>query len=272
MDKYNYSDSIVSNIAPFQGTGRVSFVYSPVTYTTLHTNNNSSYNYHATATDQVHFSITYLYCRSGGILATDLIRFIATPIEPAKVKLDWTVASEMPGRVYEVQRSRDGQAFSTVGSLPSDGGGGLVSAAVVYGFLDHLTGPGRMGPGFDFDQGVWGKWYYRLHIVDPGGAFYSPVRIVILGHEGGGRLIVYPNPAVDHIDLAPEVTGGGGGRAWEVDVIAADGSRVLQQVFNNTNTMRIYFRQTLAAGVYFVRATDVLRPVTYFSSFVVERR
>lgn len=272
MDRFNYSDSIVSNIVPFQGVGRVSFVYSPITYTTLHTNNNSSYNYHATASDLVHFSITYLYCRSGGVLASDLFRFTAVPVAPACVKLDWAVGSEVSGRVYEVQRSRDGLAFTTVGSLSSDAGGGLVSGMVDYGFTDRLTGPGRVGP--DLDRGIGGKWYYRLRITGPGGVFYSPVRQVILGQDGDGRLIVYPNPAVDYIDLMPGVMdgGGGGGRPWVVDVIAADGCRVLRQTFNSSHAMRVYFRRSLAAGVYFVRVTDGLSLASYFSSFVVGRR
>jgi len=269
MNNYNYTDSITTNVVPFQGQGNVSFVYSPVTYTTLHTNNNSSYNYSATATDQVHFSITYLYCRSGGVLATNLIRFTASPVEPSNVQLDWTVVNEVRGRIYEVQRSRDGQSFTTVGTLPSDDGG-VVSGTVDYGFLDHLAGAG--GSGLTGEQGIWGKWYYRLRIIDPGGILYSPIRQVMLGSDGGGRLIVYPNPAVDYIDLAPEVTGGGGGRSWQVDVIAADGSRVLSNIFRSTNTMRVYFRHALAAGVYFVRTTDLVWHERYFSSFVVQRR
>ncbi|HEX9511326.1 MAG TPA: hypothetical protein VF939_12640, partial [Puia sp.] len=159
LDNYVNTDSITGNTAGFLGTGKVSFAYSPVTYTTLHTNNNSSYSYSSTVQDTVHFSLTYLYCKSGGVLATRLTRFSAVLQDPATVQLAWSAVNEIAGSQYQVQRSQDGQHFTTITSLGAmssggqdgPGAGGIRGGGMAdYAYNDNLP------------AGAAGKWYYRL--------------------------------------------------------------------------------------------------------------
>ena len=248
LDNYVNTDSITGT-APFLGTDSANFVYSPVTYTTLHTNNNSSYSYTSAARDTVHFSLTYLYCKGGGggsVLATNLTRFEAILQDPVTVHLDWSAENEVEGRQYAVQRSQDGQHFTTVGLLPA---GGVSSGA-------GTGGPGSSGTtDYTYDDklpaGPAGKWYYRLQLTDDNGSVYSVIKEITIAEKGG--LSIYPNPAVDFVDL---VFDQGSGAGWQVEILAVDGSRIQSGNYTQPNNLHIGFLHILPAGVYFIRAME----------------
>jgi hypothetical protein len=243
LDNYVNTDSITGNTAPFLGTGSISFAYSPITYSTLHNNNNASYSYSSTARDTVHFSLTYLYCNGAAILANSLTRFTAVLQDPATVQLAWSTVNEKEGRQYQVQRSQDGQHFTTVATLPAAGalsGSGTAD----YMYDDHLP------------AGTSGKWYYRLQITDPAGNSYSAIKEIIVGMTKGGGISVYPNPAINFVDLTID-PGAGSGAGWQIALFAADGSQVQSGNYLPSHTIRIDFAHKLAAGVYFVQTTDL---------------
>jgi hypothetical protein len=257
LDNYGNTDSITGNTAPFLGTDSVSFSYSPITYTTLHTNNGSSYSYGSTALDTVHFSLTYLYCKGGGILATNLTRFTALLQDPATVHLAWSAVNAVADRQYRVQRSRDGLHFTTIASLramsaPSDNGG-----------QDDPGAGGIWGGGttdYTYDDTLpavaTGKWYYRLQMTDPTGIAWSVIKEVTVERTGGGGVSVYPNPAVNFVDLAFD-PGAGSGAGWQVELTTADGSRIRSGNYGKSNNIRIDFPYKLSAGIYFIRTTDL---------------
>lgn len=60
-NNYNYKDSITDNIEPFKGTGKVLLNYSPMTWSTVNSTNNTSYHYDATFKDSTLLSVTYFY-------------------------------------------------------------------------------------------------------------------------------------------------------------------------------------------------------------------
>jgi hypothetical protein len=249
LSNYANVDSFSAGTAPFLGAGNVNFTYTPITYTNIHTSNNASYSYHATATDVTRFSLTYLYCKDGFVLASGLTAFTAVAKDPGSVQLDWRVAEDAANRTYEVQRSKDGTTFSTIGSRAA------VAGETAY------TYPDRPGAG--------GKWYYRLRIVTPGEISYSPVKEVVLGQGGAGRLVVYPNPAVDHINLVMPGDAGAPGD-WRVDICAADGRLIQRANFFHTNSFFINFRQQLSPGIYFVRTSHLQSGVGQVTAFSVD--
>jgi len=262
LDNYVNTDSISDNTAPFLGPGNVSFSYSPATYTTLHTNNNSSYSYSSAVLDTVVFSLTYLYCRSGVVLATDLTRFSAKLQGPGTVQVAWSVAGEQTDRLYQVQRSRDGQHFTTIGVVPATGdpGGGngpATGGPAGYTYNDPLPGEAA------------GKWYYRLQITGPGGTGYSTIKeVTVTGNAGDRGLTVYPNPADDYVELKVD-RGLGSGVGWQIELLAADGSRVQIGHYSPSATIHIDFQHRLAGGVYFLRATDLQGGQSYIRRIVV---
>jgi len=238
MDQYPNIDSITTAIAPFLGFDNVQFVYSPVTYTDLRTNNNSSYSYHAAAPDTVRFSVTYLHCPAS-TLALTLASFTIDPEGPAALRLAWRILNEQPGRSYEIEQGRDGQHFAVIGSLPSVTGN---NNAVDYQFAYGLAGGGV------------GKWYFRLKMNDGhGGATYSEIKEFDAGLPGSGGPSLWPNPANNYVNLLFARPSAGN---WQVDLYDAAGNRVQSEVFVNARAGRLDFRRKLAAGTYFVRITD----------------
>jgi hypothetical protein len=239
LDKYSNTDSITAATVPFIGFDSVHFVYSPVTWTNLRADNNSSYNYRATAQDTVHFSITYLHC-SQVTLATSLTRFSAVLEDPVSVRLSWTIQNEQPGRRYLVQQGRDGLHFTGVDSLPSRVG---PDPAADYGYACHL--PAGAAPG---------KWYFRLKMSDNrGGTSYSEIKEVSTGATAPRGLLLYPNPAARFVNILFDPSSAGD---WQVDLFDAGGRLMQSDRFPNTRAAHLEFRSPLAAGSYFIRATD----------------
>jgi hypothetical protein len=265
LNNYMNTDSITGSAATFLGTDNVTFTYSPITYTNIHSNNNSSYSYSATAADTVHFSVTYLFCRSQATLPIGVLRFNALAKDPTTVELIWTTANEASGRIYNIQRSSDGEHFTTIDSLASDPTG---SVNQDYERQDHPPADIR-------------KWYYRLQLVNGGNVSYSIIQQVTLPapstagpdhnntkDNGLPSHRIYPNPATDHINIVLAADGDAGGD-WQVDVINAAGVLVQRQTYRQAHTVRIDFRQKLPAGVYFLRAADPHGQRSFNTSFVV---
>ncbi|HVU57555.1 MAG TPA: T9SS type A sorting domain-containing protein [Puia sp.] len=282
LSNYANTDSITGSVAPFLGTGTVSFTYSPITYTNIRTSNNVSYGYHATATESTHFTVSYLYCNGDGILASDLSAFTASLRGPSTVQLNWSMATEQKDRVYEIQRSGDGLSFNTIGYTPAELPAGM--GTVSYAYTDRLEGdgwPGAAGPvagggggngGNSGNPGNGGgKWYYRLRLVSVGGISYSPVQTVTMPSGGANRLVVFPNPAVDHINLLvpgdPDAQGD-----WLVNIRAVDGRLMQSATFYHSNSLPLFFHQHLSPGVYFVQVTDLQGRLGRVTSFRVDGR
>jgi hypothetical protein len=273
LDDYANTDSITINTVPFQGTGSVDFIYSPITYTDLRSNNNASYGYHATAQDAMHFSVSYLYCNGQVALATGLTRWSAMLDDPLTVQLAWSAASEPDGRRYDIQRSGDGKSFATVATVA---GGGMPAE---YGYKDALPADGGA------------TWYYRLMIADPGHLSYSDIRVVNTVSTAEKAIVVYPNPAQDFVNMV--IGGGGAAGGWQVDLYTAAGNLVqrghyspasmsglrstltsglgstLTSALTSALAIRVNFQQKMSPGVYFLRATDLAGRYSYFSSFIV---
>jgi hypothetical protein len=204
----------------------------------------------ATASDDIHFSITYTFCNPI-TLASNIITFTASRRDEATVALNWIVANEMKGRRYDIEVSTDGRQFVYYGSQSSQTAPG--EASYIYDYALRPENKGRL--------------YFRLKQVNQDGtAAWSEVRTVDLDRATGpGGFVVYPNPPTDHINLIfPSA-----GRNWQTDIIAADGRMVQRNVFNNIVQGTMYFSHRLASGVYFVRITDLQSAASHSTSFVI---
>lgn len=102
------------------------------------------------------------------------------------VYLDWNTASEINNKGFEVEHSADARQWNKIGFVESDGQDKFSPSK--YSFT-HTT-PSA------------GNNYYRLKQLDlSGGGFeYSIIRSVSV--EGVGVASVYPNPAVDLLNVA----------------------------------------------------------------------
>jgi hypothetical protein len=259
INNYINTDSITDHLESFVGSGKIIFSFSPVTWSTVESKNNSGYYYSATIRDTTRFSLTYIYAGGEIPVAASLTRFMATPADPEKVTLGWTIAHETAGRQYEVQWGRDGQAFDRINSpVISEPSGG--DADYQNNFL--------------LPSGSQGKFYFRLKMTDSARAVtYSDTReLTIAGKltgpepSNGRELMLYPNPAKEfiHLTFNDPVPGD-----WQVDILSSDGRLMQRNSFFNTNMAMMYFHGKLPAGLYFASATDSRTSRRYVGTFVI---
>jgi hypothetical protein len=243
----SFTPGNLAGFAGFTGGGNI-----PVTYSANNTPVSTSIgvfpNGPPTVTNTMHFTITYYYCIPP-ILAIDIVAFTAVRENEETVLLNWLTANEQAGRKYDIEVSTDGANFVSYASRMADPAGGDASYSYQY-----PVGMAR------------GKLYFRLRMTDVSGpAQFSPVRIIDLGSGGATGFTLYPNPPDDFVQLGFPVTSTG----WQVDILAADGSLKQRNYYPNTSQARVNFARRLAAGTYFVRATDSRTMQSYVKPFVI---
>ncbi len=109
---------------------------------------------------------------SSGILPVSVVTFTATK-EPAAVQLSWKVAGEQAMSAYEVQRSADGQSFTTIGHVRAAGNS-------FYGFTDR--------------QPLAGVNFYRLRLVNQDSSFAFSRVVAIRHSDKAAGIRAFPNP------------------------------------------------------------------------------
>ena len=104
-------------------------------------------------------------------------------------RLKWATASESGSDHFEVERSADGNVFSTISSLPAHGNS---SEVLSYSFVDHSP--------------LTGTNFYRIREVDIDGHFlYS--KVVTISFDIATRAAVYPNPAIAKVTITANTAG-----------------------------------------------------------------
>jgi hypothetical protein len=120
-------------------------------------------------------------------LPVTLTNFRAAP-QGTGVAVSWATASEQRNAGFAVQRSADGQLFTTLARVA---GAGTSSTPQAYQYLD--ASPLRT------------TGYYRLQQFDTGGTFtYSPVVVQAPPTVVSSALSAYPNPTGDRVTLTWE--------------------------------------------------------------------
>ena len=250
-NNYNIVDYTIDQADPsltdYEGGGNLSFSYTPIAFI----NNVLSPATYTTPviTDNLTFTITYSYC-AVVVLSSNITAFTATRENDKLVALNWATANEQPGRRYAIEVSTDGKNFKDYGWVTSDS----VNSDASYSYDYTIV------------AGAAGKLYFRLkQVQDNGTTSYSSIRVIDLGTGGPSGFSLYPNPPSDYINLSFPVT-----HAWQVDILAADGSVIQRNYYPDTNLARVNFNRKLPAGTYFARATDAQGGKGYVGSFTIQ--
>ncbi|MDX1940604.1 MAG: hypothetical protein SFU99_08630 [Saprospiraceae bacterium] len=129
-------------------------------------------------------SNSFLLSVTGCTTPIELIYFQGK-ITKNNILLNWQTATELDNDYIEVQRSKDGKRFETIGTVE---GFGTTNMPRNYTFLDENPLPGVN--------------YYRLKQVDFDGMFeYHPIIAVLFKEEKTQDLLVYPTIVHDRINL-----------------------------------------------------------------------
>jgi hypothetical protein len=167
-----------------------------------------------------------------------------------KVSLDWGTHTEQNSSQFIIQRSANASEFSSeIGKVKAAGNS---TTELKYNFLD-------VNP-------IKGWNYYRINQVDIDGRFtYSNVAAVNF-EKGGGRMVIYPNPAKDQLNV--EYTSERSGKL-DLQVIDSKGSVLMAEKMNittgrNGRSLNISF---LSTGMYLLKYIDGDGNIS-FSKFV----
>lgn len=104
-------------------------------------------------------------------------------------QLQWSTATEINNRGFELQRSADGNNFATIGFINTLAAGGNSSSQLSYRFTDNNVSGN--------------KFYYRLRQVDIDGKSKLSSMVVINGPKVSAVQLegIFPNPAVSTLNL-----------------------------------------------------------------------
>lgn len=168
---------------------------------------------------------------SDGTLPVKLISFTAT-LQNKNALLQWQIASELNVTRYNIQRSLDGNTFTTIGSVNSTGNS---TATKNYTYTDitisHLTVP---------------RIYFRLQVADMDGKVsYSGIEMI--KPATGLSVSLAPNPVHDRLIVSST------DNIKTLSIINSKG-QIVKQVFVSgiTNQHEIELKE-LPAGSYFIK-------------------
>jgi hypothetical protein len=151
------------------------------------------------------------------------------------VDITWTTQQEINTQFFTVENSTDNQSWKPIASLKAAGNSNL---PIQYKVVDNLPNNGIN--------------YYRIVTTDLDGAI-SISQVKELHVSILSKLVVFPNPATDHINirLADAPTSN-----WSVVLYNTIGQKVLENNFGKSNTSIILQVGDLHAGNYFLNIID----------------
>lgn len=168
---------------------------------------------------------------TGGALPVTLTEFSAT-INESKVELKWSTGSEINFDYFEVERSVNGESFSTLVKIQ---GHGTTFETHQYSFVDANP--------------FIGKNYYRLRSVDFDG-YTETFRVIGITYTGEKSLSIYPNPSSgDAINFKLNYVPEGG----YIIVVYDNSGKVLTRLSPTEVSHAISLDQPLSSGVYFAK-------------------
>ncbi len=155
--------------------------------------------------------------------------------------VEWTTTNERNSKLFNVQRSNDGQYFETLGTVISQSQNGNSGLELNYSFIDR--------------DPQLGHNYYRLEQVDiDNNTSLSKVIDIIWGAEGS-TVSIYPNPAKDiiNIDLATKNSS-----QVEIKILDMSGRIVKSTIANTTNGLNhlTISLNDIASGIYGVQVYE----------------
>ena len=179
----------------------------------------------------------YVLGSSGYGLPVTMLSFEAKKINTTTVQLNWKTATEINNKGFEVQRSFDGNYFTVISFVNSEGNSDVLKE---YRITDV---PGRTG-----------RVYYRLRQVDvDGNSKLSPIASVVFDQQSMVKL--YPNPAQHHVTIE------GVDSYQRIQLLDVSGKMVKEQVLNGQTTI-IMNLEGLRSGLYLMHLMNAKENLT----------
>ena len=179
----------------------------------------------------VYLNDVNIYAKSfdaSAILPVSLTDFTATRVKDANL-LQWTTASELNNKLFEIEHSSDAKTFTKIGEVAANGN---TNVKQQYSFIHSSP--------------VAGINYYRLKQVDKNGNYSYSKTISIIFNQLQPVLTIFPNPAQNVLHISSIPAG-----VKEIVIYSADGKAV-KNIQNKNSSIDINVA-ALSAGSYFIR-------------------
>lgn len=147
-------------------------------------------------------------------------------------QLDWNVDTSNGISYFVIERSTDGNLFSTLDTVPANGGSG-------YNYNDDSIDTGK-------------NYYYRLKIVISTGSYVYSSIILIQAAQSTYKILLYPNPAQNELKFNLIADSQSRYNVWVTDIAGKTVIELPPPLFErgeNNFTINI---STLARGGYFL--------------------
>lgn len=165
------------------------------------------------------------------VLPVTLENFTTTKLDNA-VLLDWITVSEQNNKGFEVEHSRDGEKWTTIGAVNSKAVNGNSSTKLAYNYTHYTPADGNN--------------LYRLKQTDQDGKFvYSNISKLAFNDK---ILTVSPNPVTSTLSVS------GLKQGMSLQLLNAFGQQVKMIPVNANSTVQVDM-SGLQAGTYLLKAT-----------------
>jgi autotransporter-associated beta strand protein len=155
--------------------------------------------------------------------------------EDGSVNLSWQTASEFNSSHFDVEKSRDGENWQVIETIPSAGNSNELLNYTAYDQVTNILN------------------YYRLNQVDIDGANKRYDPIAVNCDETDNEIIqTYPNPSHEGFSVLinnPKNTGDG-----KLSIVDATGAIISEKTINIQDGVNVFFiKENLTRGIYFIQ-------------------
>ncbi len=175
----------------------------------------------------------------GSVLPIHLLFFNAVANGNREIALNWTTATELNTKLFEIQRSTDAVNFTKIGKVNAVNNSSTNKA---YSYIDHNVLSNVV-------------YYYRLKLMDLDNTFNLSkiVSAKLQTTNTGENINIYPNPTIDHIII--DIDNFSNFHGYQIKIFNALGQPIFQSIVNNQLT---YIDSKIwgKSGVYFITITN----------------
>jgi Secretion system C-terminal sorting domain len=250
----NFKSSKAStSVSSYIGTGSVTFSYGILGGLVI---TEGSLNYHAQiiTTYSGNFGLKYFLCPSSPLATA--ISYFAAIRNKNTIDLQWLAGNFQNNTVYEIEFSRNGEDFNTLGNIPSNPSSAGTITEFHYQYNLHSSDVGNL--------------YFRIKRVDADGRIsYSAVKLVNLESAAAIGIQTYPNPVINTVRVQFEENQNG---QFLLEMINIAGQVIQQKSVTLSSANRVDFdlARHPAKGLYVLRAKDITHNKQYITKVQVQ--
>ncbi len=225
------TDSI--DLVPFYGVDSVNYTYK--INESANVAGSGDYNFGVSTQGSVNYKLQYCYCPTA-VLPLNIKNFSVTKKGDDRASVEWTSLDDPNSNYhYEVEVSKDGYHFSSVGSLPVN------PASPDYRFL-YVMG-----------ENATGKYFFRLkQVYSNGYTRFSEIKYIDLERSTSPKFTLYPNPSEGPVGIKFDNIQTG---QLTIQIFNTQGQKILQKEIDAAGSS---YRQltVLQKGMYWLKVTD----------------